>query len=51
MNSILGNGQLEKNLTMSSTDNKSNKEREVQDVGDEDIMYKPLLDAIEIQRR
>ena len=39
------------NLTVSSTDNISNKKREVQDVGDEDIMYKPLLDAIEMQRR
>ena len=44
-NSVLENGQLKKkNLTLSRTDDSSNKEREVQDMGDEDIMYEPLLD-------
>ena len=31
---------------MTRTNNRSNKERKVQDVGDEDIMYEPLLDDI-----
>ena len=48
--SALANGQLKKkrNLTVNRTDGSSNKasnkEREVQDVGDEDIKYEPLLD-------
>ena len=49
--SFLANRQLKKkkNLTVSRTDNNSNKEREVQDVGDEDIMYEPLLDDIDVE--
>ena len=34
---------------MSRTNNTSNKEREVQDVGDEDILYKPLLNDIDVE--
>ena len=44
------NAQLKKKLTVSRTDDSCNKEREVQDVGDEDIMYEPLLDDIELIR-
>ena len=48
--SVLANGQLKKkNLTASRTDDSSNMEREVQDVGDEDIMYEPLLDDIDAE--
>ena len=48
--SVLGHGQLKKrNLTVSRTDNSSNKEREVQDVGEEDIMYEPLSDDIDAE--
>ena len=37
-------------LTVSSTDDdSSNKEPEVQDVGDEDIMYEPLLDDKDVK--
>ena len=32
---------------MSRTDDSSKKEREVQDMGNEDIMYEPLLDDID----
>ena len=49
--SVLANGQLKKKkyLTVSRTDKSSNKKREVQDVGDEDIMYEPLLDNIDAE--
>ena len=30
-------------------DDNSNKERKVQDVGDEDVMYKPLLNDIDVE--
>ena len=36
---VLANGKLKKNLTVSRTDDSCNKEWEVQDVEDEDIMY------------
>ena len=50
-NSVLPNWQLKnKNLTVSRTNDSSNKEREVQDVGDEDIMYEPLLDDINAEK-
>ena len=38
-----------KYLTVSGTDSSSNKEREIQDVGDEDIMYKSLLDNTAVE--
>ena len=48
--SVIANGQLnKKNLPVSRTDDSSNKEREVQDVGDEDIMYQSLLDDIDAE--
>ena len=49
--SITANRQLrkKKNLTVSRTDDSSNKEREVQDMGDEDIPYKLLLDNIDVE--
>ena len=46
---VLPNGQLKKNLTVSRFNNSSNKEWEIQDMGDEDIMYKPLLDNIDVE--
>ena len=48
MKFLLASGLLlkKKNLTVSKTNGSSNKERKVQDVGDEDIMYGPLLDNI-----
>ena len=47
------NGQLkEKNLRVSRTDDSNNiMEREVQDVGEKDILYELLLDDIGAQRR
>ena len=42
---VLTNGQLN-SLTVSRTDDSRNKEKEVLDVGDEDMMYGPLLDDI-----
>ena len=47
--SVLANGQLKNNLTVSRTDDSSNQEREVQDVGEENIMYEPLLDDIDVE--
>ena len=35
-------------MTVGRTDNSSNKENEVQDVGDEDIMHELLLDDIDV---
>ena len=35
---------ITKKLIVSVTDDNSNKEREVQDLGDEDVMHEPLLD-------
>ena len=51
MKSILPNQQLhkKKNLTASRTNDSSNKEREVQDMGDEDILYVLLLDYIDVE--
>ena len=34
---------------MSRTDDSSNKERQVQDMGDKDVIYKPLLDNIDTE--
>ena len=46
------NGQLKKkNLRVSRTNDINNKEREVQDVGDKDIMYKPLSGDIDVRIR
>lgn len=40
-----GNWTVKKEyLTVSRNDNNSTKEKEGQDVGDENVMYKPLLD-------
>ena len=48
--SVLANGQLKKKyLTVSRIDDSSNKEREVQDVGDKDKMYELLLDDIDAE--
>ena len=48
--SVLANGQLKKKyLTVSRNDDNSNKEKEGQDVGDENIMYKSLLDDINVE--
>ena len=44
VNSILSNTQLKKKcLTLSRTEDSSNKEREVQDVGSKEIMYELLF--------
>ena len=45
---VLASIQLkyDKNLTVSRTDDCSNKKMEVQDVGDEDATYEPLLHDI-----
>ena len=47
--SVLTNGQLKKNLTVSRIDDSCNKEREVQNVGNKDIVYEPLLDNMDAE--
>ena len=37
------------NLIVSMNDAKRSKEREVRDVGDEDILHEPLLDDIDLE--
>ena len=49
----MANGQLKKkkNLTVSRTNDSSNKERKVQDMRDKNIVYEPLVDNIHARRR
>ena len=41
--------RVKKSLTASRNDDSCNKERKAQDVGDEEIMYEPLLDDIDAE--